>query len=332
MSEQAKKIILSGIKPTGTPTLGNYLGALRNWVAMQDEYQCFYMVADMHAITIRVTPADLRRQTLEMVAILLACGINPDKRPLFIQSHVPAHAELSWALSCFTQFGELSRMTQFKDKSNKSENINAGLFCYPVLMAADVLLYNADMVPVGEDQKQHLELARNIAGRFNSLYSETFKLPEPYIGKVAARVRSLQNPGAKMAKSDEDENGTISILEKPEDILRKFKRAVTDSEAVVKVGKDKDGVNNLIAIYSAATGKTATEIEREFEGKGYGQFKPAVAEAVIALLGPIQQKYHELMANKNYLEQITRDGAARAAHAARRTLDKVYRKIGFVGK
>ena len=326
-----KKIILSGIQPSGTPTLANYLGALKNWAALQDEYNCAYMVADLHAITVRQEPAKLRQQTLEALALLIACGIDPEKSLVFIQSHVHTHAELTWVLSCFTQFGELSRMHQFKDKSAKNaDNINAGLFTYPVLQAADILVYQADLVPVGEDQKQHLELSRDIAIRFNNSYSDTFKVPEPYIPKIAAKIKSLQEPAKKMSKSDPNINGYISLLDGTDDIMRKFKRAVTDSDALVAYREGKDGVNNLMSIYSCITGKSFDEIEVEFAGKGYGEFKPAVGEAVTLLINPIREKFNDLMKNKDYLSEIYTVGAKKALAVSSRTLDKVYRKVGFV--
>ncbi len=326
-----KKVILSGIQPSGTPTLANYLGALKNWAALQDDYNCAYMVADLHAITVRQEPAKLRQQTLEALALLLACGIDPNRSLVFIQSHVHTHAELSWVLNCFTQFGELSRMHQFKDKSAKNaDNINAGLFTYPVLQAADILLYQADLVPVGEDQKQHLELSRDIAIRFNNAYSDTFKVPEPYIPKLAAKIKSLQEPTKKMSKSDANVNGFISLLDDADTIMRKCKRAVTDSEAVVAYREGKDGVNNLMSIYSAVTGKSFAEIEEEFTGKGYGDFKPAVGEAIIAVINPIREQFNDLMKNKDYLAEVYTNGAKKALAVSSRTLDKVYRKVGFV--
>ena len=278
---ERKKVILSGIQPTGVFTLGNYLGAIKNWVTLQEEYDCAYMIADLHSITVRQEPAKLRQQILSAFATLLACGIDPEKSLMFIQSQVHQHAELAWVLSCYTQFGELSRMTQFKDKSAKhADNVNAGLFTYPSLMAADILLYQADLVPVGVDQKQHLELTRDIAARFNGLYSETFTLPEPYIPKLGAKIMSLADPTKKMSKSDENPNGFVTILDEPDVIIRKFKRAVTDSDTAVRYAEGKDGINNLMTIYSIITGKTLEEVEREFDGKGYGDFKLAVGEAV----------------------------------------------------
>ncbi len=326
-----KKTVLSCIQPSGALTLGNYLGALKNWVNMQDEFDCTYAVADLHAITVRQEPAKFRSQIYSTCALLLALGIDPQKSTLFIQSHVPYHTDLMWVLSCYTQFGELSRMTQFKDKSAKhADNVNLGLFAYPTLMAADILLYRPDFVPVGADQKQHLEIARDIAIRFNNLYGDVFKVPEPYIPKVGARVMSLQDPQKKMSKSDENINSWIAILDKPEDIMRKFKRAVTDSEARVCIGEGRDGINNLIGIYSAVTGKTADEIAREFEGRGYGDFKTAVGEAVVEELRPIRERYETFIADKKQLEDIYKDGAERAAYIARRTASKAMKKVGFV--
>lgn len=326
-----RKRALSCIQPTGIPTLGNYLGALRNWVAMQEEFDCAFAVADLHAITVRQEPAKLRRQIMEMYALLLALGLDPDKHLVFVQSQVPAHAQLSWLLSCYTQFGELSRMTQFKDKAQKhADNINLGLFAYPALMAADILLYQPDYVPVGADQKQHCELTRNIAERFNGLYGDVFTVPEPYIMKSGARVCSLQDPTKKMSKSDENQNGFISLKDDADTILRKFKRAVTDSEARVYHDPQKPGVSNLMDIYSAVTGKTMEDIEQEFEGKGYGDFKVAVAQAVIQEITPIQQRFDELMKDKGQLEALMKQGAEKASHVADRTLRKVMKKIGFV--
>lgn len=327
-----KKRIFSGIQPSGELTLGSYMGAIKNWVALQDEYDCLYCIVDMHAITVRQNPADLRRRALEQLAQYLACGLDPNKSILFIQSHVPQHAELSWILGCYTQFGELSRMTQFKQKSQQhADNITAGLFTYPVLMAADILLYQADLVPVGEDQRQHVELTRDIAQRFNGVYSDTFVLPEAFIPKLGARIMSLGNPENKMSKSDPE--GCVYIMDKPEDIQRKFKRAVTDSETAVRFDKEnKPGVSNLLAIYCAATGKTLEEAEAEFAGQGYGVFKPAVGEAVIELMRPIREEAERLMADKAYLESIYREGAQRAQHLAQKTLSKVQRKVGFIAR
>ena len=330
--EQARKRIFSGIQPSGDLTLGSYMGAIKNWVALQDEYDCLYCIVDMHAITVRQVPADLRRRSLEQLAQYIACGLDPKKNIMFIQSHVPQHAELSWVLGCYTQFGELSRMTQFKDKAQKhADNITAGLFTYPVLMAADILLYQADLVPVGEDQKQHVELCRDIANRFNGVYSETFTLPEPFIPKMGARIMSLGNPASKMSKSDPD--GCVFLMDRPEDILRKFKRAVTDCETAVRYDREnKPGVSNLLTIYCAATGKTMDEAEAAFAGQGYGVFKPAVGEAVVELMRPIREEAQRLMNDKAYLESVYREGAERASRLAEKTLRKVYKKVGFVGR
>ncbi len=329
--QAAKKRILSGIQPTGTFTLGNYIGAVRNWSRMQKDYECLYMVANLHALTVRQDPAALRRQTRESAALLLACGIDPAKSIVFVQSQVPAHCELSWVLSCCTQFGELSRMTQFKDKSAKHpENVNAGLFTYPCLMAADILIYNADLVPVGADQNQHLELARNVAQRFNNNYSPTFTLPEGYNPKTGARVRSLQEPAKKMSKSDTNANAYILLTDDADTVLRKFKRAVTDSEGTVRAAEDKPGVTNLMGIYSALTGKGLDAIEAEFAGQGYGVFKEAVAGAVIDALRPIQAEYARILADKEYLDKVLAEGAAAAGRIAGRTLAKVYRKVGML--
>ncbi len=329
---EQKKRILSMYQCTGTFHLGNYLGAIKNHVAFQDEYECVYALADLHAITVRQEPANLRRYTVEAYACLLAMGIDLNKTVLFIQSQVPEHAQLAWILNCYTQFGELSRMTQFKDKSQKhADNVNAGLFTYPCLMAADILLYQADYVPVGADQKQHVELARNVAERFNGVYSPTFTVPAPLIPEHGARVMSLQDPTKKMSKSDGNNNGCISVLDDPDTIMRKFKRAVTDSDSQIRFGEGKTGVNNLMDIYSAITGKTIQEIEREFEGKGYGDFKPAVAEAVIGELAPIQRRFQELMGDKAYLEKCFRENAEKAHYLAQKTLRKVMKKVGFVG-
>lgn len=326
-----KKIVLSAIQPTGTPTLGNYLGALKNWKDMSEgEYDCLYAVADLHSLTVRPEPADLRRRTLEMYAILLALGIDPEKNIVFIQSHVPQHAQLSWLLSCCTQFGEATRMTQFKDKSEKHpENVNVGLFTYPILMAADILLYQTDFVPIGEDQKQHLEIARDIAERFNTVYGNTFKLPEPFIGKIGARVKSLQDPTQKMSKSDPNPKGYISMLDDDNTIVKKIKSAVTDSEAVVRYAEGKDGINNLMGIYSCCTGKTYDEIEKEFDGKGYGDFKGAVAEAVVEELRPFKTEFNRLMSDKAYLTKCAEIGAERAGRLAQRTLSKAMKKTGL---
>ncbi len=328
-----KKIIFSGIQPTGVMTLGNYLGAVRNWVTLQEEYNCTYSIVDLHAITVRQDPKALRENTLRAFALVMACGIDPEKSILFIQSHVKTHAELAWVLNCYTQFGELSRMTQFKDKSARyADNINAGLFTYPSLMAADILLYQTDLVPVGADQKQHLELARDVAGRFNGIYGNVFKVPDGYIPKTGARVMSLQDPTKKMSKSDDNPNGFVAILDDPDVILRKFKRAVTDSDAQVRYAEGKDGVNNLMTIYASVTGKDYAAIEKEFEGKGYGDFKVAVAEAVIDELKPLQDEFKRLINDKPYLEECYKKGAEKALSISQRTLDKVYKKVGFVAR
>ena len=329
-----KKVMLSGIQPSGDLTLGSYLGAIKNWVERTDEFDNYYFMADMHSITVRQEPAKLRRRTLEQLAQYIACGLDPEKNTLFIQSHVPAHAELGWVLNCYTMFGELSRMTQFKDKSAKNaDNINAGLFTYPALMAADILLYQADLVPVGGDQRQHVEICRDIATRFNGIYGDTFKLPDPYIPKVGARIMSLTTPTSKMSKSDKDPNGCVYMLEKPEDILRKFKKAVTDSDACVRFDPEsKPGVSNLMQIYSVATGRDFAAIEREFEGQGYGSFKQAVGESVVELLRPIREETDRLLADKAYLESVYRAGAEQASYVANKTLFKVYKKIGFLAR
>lgn len=332
--ENAKKRILSGIQPSGDLTLGSYMGAIRNWAALADEYDCYYMLADLHTLTVRQVPAELRRHTLTQVAAYIACGLDPEKNVLFVQSHVPAHTQLGWVLDCYTMFGELSRMTQFKDKSAKNaDNINAGLFTYPALMAADILLYQADLVPVGGDQKQHVEICRDIASRFNGLYGDTFKIPEPYIPQVGARVMSLTSPESKMSKSDKDPNGCVYMLEKPEDILRKFKKAVTDSDACVRFDPTcKPGVSNLMQIYAAATGQTFEAIESEFAGHGYGDFKKSVGEAVVELLRPIREETERLLRDKAYLETVYRAGAERASYTANRTLSKVYKKVGLLAR
>ena len=328
--EHEKKIIFSATQPSGRITLGNYLGALRNWVALQDDYNAIYCVADEHAITVRQDPAALRRQSLELYAQFIACGLDPEKSIIFIQSHVPQHAELAWVLNCYTMFGELSRMTQFKDKSaSHADNVNAGLFTYPSLMAADILLYQADLVPVGEDQRQHVEITRDIAQRFNGIYGDVFTMPEAYIPKVAARVMSLSEPEKKMSKSSPNENSFVLVMDKPEAIMRKFKRAITDSEGGIYRSPEKPGVTNLIEIYSAVTGMTPEAVENEFNGKGYGVFKPAVGEAVVEALRPIREETERLLGDKGYLETLYRQGAEKAAALANRTLRKVHKKVGF---
>ena len=329
-----KKVMLSGIQPSGDLHLGNYLGAVKNWAALADEFDCYYFMADLHSLTVRQNPAELRRRSVNQLAQYIACGLDPEKNTLFIQSHVHEHAELGWILNCYTMFGELSRMTQFKDKSAKhTDNINGGLFTYPALMAADILLYQPDYVPVGEDQKQHCELTRDVAIRFNNLYGETFKVPEPYIPKVGARIMSLGTPTSKMSKSDPQ--GCVFLMDKPEDIARKFKRAVTDSdtENCVRYAPDeKPGVANLMNIYSSVTGRSFDEIEREFDGKGYGVFKPMVGDAVIEALRPIREEAERIIADKAYLQSVYTDGAQRASFTARKTLRKVYKKVGLVEK
>lgn len=328
---EEKKRILSLIQPTNTPHLGNYLGAMQNWIKMQDEFDCTYGIADMHSITVRQDPTKLRAQIKESYALLIAMGLDPEKSTLFVQGHNPNHAELAWILNCYTQFGELSRMTQFKDKSAKHpDNINAGLFTYPVLMAADILLYRADLVPVGVDQSQHLELARNIVQRFNGIYGEVFTMPEGYITKSTAKVMSLQDPTKKMSKSDENPNASVSVLDDKDTIIRKFKRAVTDSETEICAREGKDGIVNLMSIYSGVTGKTFDEIEAEFKGRGYGEFKLAVGEAVADKLAPMQNEFKRVFADKEYIETCMKQGAEKAFKVSRKTLQKVQKKVGFI--
>ncbi len=337
MSEEIKQIkkkrSLSLIQPTSVPTLGNYLGAMRGWAAFQDEFDTIYGVADLHSITVRQDPKKLREQSLQLYAQLIAVGLDPEKSILFIQSHVPQHSQLGWLLNCYTQFGELNRMTQFKDKSQQhADNVNAGLFTYPCLMAADILLYQADIVPVGADQKQHLEITRDIAERFNGIYGNVFTVPEPYLVKSGARVMSLADPTRKMSKSDPNPKGTVYLTDEPNVIMKKFKSAVTDSEMSVRYADGKDGINNLMTIYSAVTGKSFDTIEAEFAGKGYGDFKAAVGEAVVAELEPVQKKYKELMNDKSYLKECYTKGAELAQRLSQRTLDKAMKKIGFLMK
>jgi tryptophanyl-tRNA synthetase len=331
---EAKKVMLSGIQPSGDLHLGNYLGAVKNWTELADEFDCYYFMADLHSITVRQDPKELRRRSVTQLAQYIACGLDPEKNTLFIQSHVHEHAELGWILNCYTMFGELSRMTQFKDKSAKhQDNINGGLFTYPSLMAADILLYQTDYIPVGEDQKQHCELTRDIAIRFNNIYGDTFKVPEPYIPKVGARVMGLSNPTAKMSKSDP--SGCVFLMDKPEEIARKFKRAITDSDTENCVRYDpenKPGVANLMSVYSSVTGETFEEIEKEFSGRGYGDFKPAVGDAVIEALRPIRENAEKMISEKAYLQEVYTKGAEKASAIARRTLRKVYKKVGFVEK
>ncbi len=327
-----KKVILSGIQATGDLTLGNYIGALKNFVKMQDEYDCYYMIANLHALTVRREPKELKNNALKILASYIAAGIDPDKSTIFLQSQVQEHAELGWVLDCYTYMGELSRMTQFKDKSSKhADNINAGLFTYPSLMAGDILLYQADLVPTGEDQKQHVELTRDLAERFNKLYGDTFKIPKPYIPKVGARIMGLQDPRSKMSKSSTIPNDTILLVDTPDEIMKKVKKAVTDSEGIVKYDEEnKPGISNLMEIYSIITGKTFEEIEKEFEGSGYGIFKVKVAETIIKELEPFHNKYNELMVNPKYLEEIYNKGAEKARKVASKTVEDVYEKIGLI--
>lgn len=330
MSDQ-KKVIFSGMQPSGTITLGNYLGALKNWTSLQDEYNCLYCIVDMHAITVKQEPAVLRKNARDLMMMYIAAGLDPEKNVIYMQSHVSAHAELAWILNCFTYMGELSRMTQFKDKSQRhSENINAGLFAYPALMAADILLYQTDLVPVGVDQKQHLELTRDIAMRFNNLYGDTFKVPEAYIPKVGAKIMSLQEPSKKMSKSDTDANATVTIIDDPDTIIRKFKRAVTDSEAEVRFdAENKPGISNLMTIYSSITGQTMEQVQNEFAGKGYGDFKLKVGEAVVEELKPLQARFKELSSDKAYIDSLIKKNAETANYLATKTLRKVQKKVGF---
>ncbi len=330
--QNGKKIVFSGVQPSGNLTIGNYLGAIKNFSRFSEEYKTFYCVVDLHAITVRQVPAELRRRTYETLALYMACGLDETKNTLFVQSHVSGHAELGWILDCYTMFGELSRMTQFKDKSARNaENINAGLFTYPALMAADILLYQTDLVPVGIDQKQHLELARDVAMRFNQIYSDTFTVPEGYISQDTMKIMSLAEPTAKMSKSDPNQNAVVYILDSKDEVIRKFRRAVTDSEAEVRCSPDKPGISNLMTIYHAFTGKSISEIEREFAGRGYGDFKLAVGEACADGLAPVRDEFARLIADKAHLEAVMKAGAEEASYYARRTMSKVRRKIGFVG-
>ena len=325
-----KRVLYSGMQATGTLTLGNYLGALKNWVELTDEYECIYGVMDLHSLTVRQVPADFRKNARALYALYVAAGLDPEKNCIYYQSHVSGHAELGWILDCFTYMGELNRMTQFKDKAAKhADNINAGLYTYPVLMAADILLYQADVVPVGVDQKQHLEITRDIAERFNHIYGDVFTIPEPYIGKKGAKIMSLQEPTKKMSKSDENVNATILLLDDTDTIIRKFKRAVTDSESEVRYAEEKPGISNLMDIYSAVTGKTYEEIEKEFAGKGYGDFKLAVGETVADHLKPLQNRYEELMKDKGYIESMIKMNDEKAAYYASKTLRKVQKKVGL---
>ncbi len=325
-----KKVLFSGMQATGNLTLGNYLGALKNWVSLSDEYECFYSVVDMHSITIRQDPAELRKRARALLTLYIAAGLDPEKNCIYYQSHASGHAELAWILNCFTYMGELGRMTQFKDKSAKhSDNINAGLFTYPVLMAADILLYQADVVPVGIDQMQHLELTRDLAQRFNNLYGEVFTVPEAYIGKVGAKIMSLQDPSKKMSKSDENPNASIYLMDDPDTIMRKCKRAITDSEGQILYRDEQPGIRNLIDIYSASTGKTPDEVVKEFDGKGYGELKMAVGEAVVSVLKPLQDRVAELNKDKGYIDSVIRNNAEKANYYSTKTLRKVQRKVGF---
>ena len=328
---QDQLVSYSGVQPSGNLTIGNYLGAIRNFSKYSEKYKCFYCVVDEHAITVRQNPAELRRRTYETLALYMACGLDPEKNTLYVQSHVHEHAELAWILNCYTMFGELSRMTQFKDKSSRhADNVNAGLFTYPTLMAADILLYQTDVVPVGVDQKQHVELCRDIAERFNQLYPGTFTVPEPIISKSGMKIMSLADPTKKMSKSDENANAVVYILDDRDTIIRKFKRAVTDSETCVRFAEGKDGINNLMTIYSCFTGKSMDEIEKEFDGRGYGEFKMAVGEVCADALTPVQERFHELLSDKAALEAQMKKGAEEASYYARRTLGKVQKKLGFV--
>lgn len=328
-----KKVLFSGMQATGNLTLGNYLGALKNWVTLSDEYECFYSVVDMHSITVRQDPAELRKRARALMTLYIAAGLDPEKNCIYYQSHVSGHAELAWILNCFTYMGELNRMTQFKDKSAKhADNINAGLFTYPVLMAADILLFQADVVPVGIDQMQHLELTRDLAIRFNNIYGDVFTVPEPYIGKTGAKIMSLQDPSKKMSKSDENPNGSIYLMDDPDTIIRKCKRAVTDSAACVRYCDEQPGIKNLIDIYCACTGKTAAEVEKEFDGKGYGDFKMAVGEAVVSVLKPLQDNFADLSKNKDYIDKVIKENAEKASYFSNKTLRKVQKKVGFPEK
>ena len=325
-----KKVLYIGMQATGNLTLGNYLGALKNWVTLSDEYECFYGVVDMHSITVRQDPATLRKRARALLTLYIAAGLDPEKNCIYYQSHVPGHAELAWILNCFTYMGELNRMTQFKDKSAKhADNINAGLFTYPVLMAADILLYQADVVPVGIDQMQHLELTRDLAQRFNNIYGDVFTVPQAYIGKVGAKIMSLQEPTKKMSKSDENPNASIYLMDDPDTIMRKFKRAVTDSEAQILYRDEQPGIKNLIDIYCACTGKTPDEVVREFDGQGYGVFKPAVGEAVVSVLKPLQDEVARLSKEKAYIDNIIKNNGEKAQYFANKTLRKVQKKVGF---
>ena len=325
-----QKTLFSGMQATGNLTLGNYLGALKNWVKIADDYQTFYSVVDMHSITVRQDPAELRKRARNLLTLYIAAGLDPEKNCIYYQSHVSGHAELAWILNCFTYMGELNRMTQFKDKSAKhADNINAGLFTYPVLMAADILLFQSDVVPVGIDQMQHLELTRDLAVRFNNIYGDVFTVPEPYIGKSGAKIMSLQDPTRKMSKSDENPNGSIYLMDDPDTIIRKCKRAVTDSVACVRYSDEQPGIKNLIDIYCACTGVTPADVEKEFDGKGYGDFKMAVGEAVVSALKPLQDNYADLSRNKDYIDKVIKENGEKAAYFSNKTLRKVQKKVGF---
>ncbi len=325
-----KKVLFSGMQATGSLTLGNYLGALKNWVDLSEEYECFYSVVDLHSITVRQDPAELRKRARALLTLYIAAGLDPAKNCIYYQSHVSGHAELAWILNCFTYMGELNRMTQFKDKAAKhADNINAGLFTYPVLMAADILLFQSDVVPVGKDQLQHLEITRDIAQRFNGIYGDVFTIPEPYVGKVGAKIMSLQDPSKKMSKSDENPNASIYLMDDPDTIIRKCKRAVTDSEGQILYREEQPGIRNLIDIYSACTGKTSAEVEKEFEGKGYGDFKLAVGESVVSVLKPIQDRVAELSKDKAYIDSVIKENGEKAEYYALKTLRKVQKKVGF---
>lgn len=325
-----KKVLYSGMQATGNLTLGNYLGALKNWLTLNEEYECFFGVMDLHSITVRQDPAEFRKRARNLLALYIAAGLDPVKNCIYYQSHVSAHAELGWILDCFTYMGELNRMTQFKDKAAKhADNINAGLYTYPVLMAADILLYQADYVPVGKDQQQHLEITRDIAQRFNGIYGDVFTIPEGYYGKQGAKIMSLQDPSKKMSKSDENVNGSIYLMDDTDTIIRKCKRAVTDSDSEVRYSEDKPGISNLLDIYTTCTGKTIAEAEKEFEGKGYGEFKMAVGEAVVAVLAPMQKEYERIVNDKAYLDGIIKENDDKARYFANKTLRKVRKKVGF---
>ena len=327
-----KKIILSGIQPSGELCIGNYLGALKNWKLLQNDYDSIFLIVDMHALTVSQIPAELRQRCLKFAALYIACGIEPENSIIAVQSHIHQHAELMWVLNSITYMGELNRMTQFKDKSKNMKNINSALFSYPVLMAADILLYNADLVPVGADQKQHLELARDLAGRFNTKYSETFKIPEPFIPKQGARIMSLQEPNKKMSKSDENMNNIISLLDSESQVIKKINRSVTDSDNKILCKNDKAGISNLLNIYASVSGRSIIELEQQYDGKSYSEFKSDLSENIIELLKPIQVKYNEIINDKTWLEDLLISGSEKASFIARKTMSKVYRKVGFIKK